>query len=284
MKIVLKIFIVLLLGIFLGCTDEVDSADLIKYEDSLIVIYSVISPQDEILKVQVSKSTSLTESELFVSPRELVLKDAQVVLSDADKNEVSLIFSENSLQYEAASENLNIVGGKKYFLNVKVGQKEFTAECVVPKSKVKAIKNELTQINSNDGTLEDVVVTTFEDIKDEENFYIIAGEISSLPLNNLLIYKGQRFATDKIGDKRTIISNGFLSRRTFASYKSETITVQVANVNELLYRYQFSIYLNEVNIEGFFYDNAILPTNINGEGGVGVFSALQLAQENIIIN
>ena len=262
----------------LSCEEEVEDANFFN-NDTLILISSTISPQDEILSVSVSKSSNA----LFdpaENQNQASITNASVKLSNLNGNSISLLYDSFDQVYQVPSSSFEILAGERYFLEVTVGSSTFTASCKIPVKKINNIEYQLLEAPNQDGNIKEALEVSFEDIQDEQNYYIIGARLQDTFSRISLDFGFQRFASDVSRDKTAIRALGFGLR----DFPVTTITMQVAHVEEVLYQSLFSVYSNRVNENNPFYEINIPPNTIQGEGVFGIFAGYQLTERSIQIN
>ncbi len=269
-----------------SCEDIVDPEELLENNESLVIINSFISPQNDVISAKISSTEFIIGQPIddSNSNERLIIKNAVVTLSNEEGLRVNLPYFENNFRYEIPATNFSIVAGKKYFLKVLVEEKEFNASCEIPTKKI----NSITEIVSDkeDSNQEEVKVVRvrFTDIVDQENFYIVGAHlqrfnsgtsVQKTPFN----FETDRFVTDNIGDGSIMSSEGKLKKELFVD--TTNIKIQVANVEHILYKFLFSSYLNNQN-EGSPIEEVIIPpNNIIGNGGQGVFAGFQITEKQV---
>lgn len=266
MKYIKNILIMIVFISLQSCETDVDASDLIN-QQQLIVINSYVSPQDDTLKVQVSKSVPITSSSFGD-----VIEDAVVVLSDAENNEVILTFSSLSISYETAATNLPIIAGKQYFLSVDVDGKLYTSSCRIPEDKVENITQNIS-MSSEDDFYNRSLRVMIEDIKDISNYYIVG---ASLNAGSNVDFEFEQFVTDTNRENTTISANGGLFLNELST--DNMLKVQVSNSEKILYDTLRANFLNDYNEGNPFVELIIPPSNIVGENGFGVFAGYQLTE------
>lgn len=274
----LKNILLIIVGIcIISCEANVDASDLLK-KDQLVVINGYLSPQDTTLKVQVSKSKSRATPK--INNDELVVKNATVVLYDEEKNEVSLVYTDTSFNYEAPASDLRIIPGKKYFLKVIVDGKEYKASCTIPSKKVEKIDYKI-EIKQSEFSSNRLLRLTIEDIKEQNDFYIVGATVTK-SLNNVEVidFELGQFATDISRENTIITADGYFTIFDGASQNSR-LKIKVANTEKILYDALRTTYLNDSNDANPFSETVIAPNNINGENGFGVFAGYQLTEKEV---
>lgn len=205
--------------------------------------FSVVEKEGEDDRVQVSKSRSRASSS--EGNKDLVIKDATVAITDEESNEVSLIYTEESLSYEALASDLIILPGKKYFLKVIAQGKEFHAVCTIPVAIIENVVTSFRLKTDDNGYIQQNLNVNFEDIKGGNNFYVIGalytidGYISQSGI--VVDFDMERFATDVNGDGLNISTNGTISDTN----KAIEVTIKIANVDELIYATLRASFLNK---------------------------------------
>ncbi|TPN84391.1 DUF4249 domain-containing protein [Aquimarina algicola] len=278
--------ILLLVSVWLaGCETNVDASDLLD-QQQLIVINGFLSPQDTILKVQVSKSESKARGRTNTTNEDFVIKDATVIIKDEEENEVSLIYSNSSLSYEAPATDLLITPGKKYFLATTVQGKEYTSSCIIPLEQVTGIEQSIGVDNRDDFIGNRKMKVTIEDIKEKSNYYVVGAEATysfegdtSGETTRDLDFEFNRFITDTNRENSVVTADGGFFLPGFAEITK--VKIKVANTEEILYNALRAEFINNYNDDNPFTESVIAPTNIEGENGFGVFAGYQLTEKEI---
>jgi len=273
----IKLLILLVLGFtFYSCEEEVDDPDLFS-NTSFVIINGAISPQDEIIRIRVSRSNSAL-ADPIVDPEGGIIENAQVILSDEDQNMINLPFDGDNF-YQIPATEFQISPGKSYFLKVIIEEKEYTASCKIPNQKVGVISHSFTETADENGIIKDAVIIAFDDIIGKNNYYIIGAQIRTVS-DRPVMFGQQRFATDISGDTRRIKAIGF----EFGNAPNVELNLQVAHVEEIIYQSLFASYSNRENDGNPFYETIIPPNNIIGEGVYGVFAGFQLTEKEVVQN
>ncbi len=279
MKYYQNIIILLLSSIFLiSCETTVGANDLLKKEE-LVVINGYLSPQASDLKVQISKSKSRIST---ANLNDLVIKDATVVISNEEEQEVELTYSSNSLSYEVPASAMQIIPGKKYFLKALVNGKEYKSSCSIPTSLVEKIEHAVRiKEGENDGNRS--LKITLDDIKNQTNFYIVGASViqsfgdTSSELTEIVDFEFEQFATDVGRENSVITADGVFILSNDAA-PNPKLKIKVTNTEKILYEALRATFLNEFNDGDPFAEAVIAPTNIDGENGYGVFAGFQLTE------
>lgn len=281
MKYFQNIILIILSICLVSCETSVDASDLLE-KQQLVVINGYLSPQDTTLKVQVSRSKSRASS---ANVKDMVIKDATVVIIDEEKNEVALTYMDTSLNYEAPASGLTITSGKKYFLKVTALGKEYKASCTIPTESVQRIEKNI-KIKEDEFSGNRLLKVTIGDIKDQNNFYIIGAVVTQSFDNGggtindgveNVNFEFRQFATDVSRENSVITAEGFFNLSANA-LPNPKLKIKVANAEKILYGALRATYLNDFNDGDPFAESVIAPTNIEGENGFGVFAGYQLAE------
>lgn len=276
----MKTICLLLVSCFLcfSCSEIVDAGDIGDTKD-FVYINGFLSPDDEFIKVRVSRAFSLFEA--FDEEKENVFKNAIVTITNEDQEIVSLTYEELSLAHQIATADFPILPGKQYFLDVMVNGKNFKASCKIP---VQQVEDIITKYDQRfDGSLfADNLNVKFPDLLGQDNFYILGGEImfGEDDLRDGLFLGSNRFTTDVNGDGIMISSDTFIPG-TIGDEDFTGIQLRIANVEEILYQLIRSSYLEEQNVGNPFFEPIVAPNNIEGEGGLGVFAGFRLTELEI---
>lgn len=266
MKYINRIIIIFFISLQ-SCETDVDASGLIN-QQQLVVINGFLSPQEETLKVQVSKSISVISNTAGI-----VIEDAIVTLSDEENNMVTLTYSKELLSYTTPATNLNIVAGKQYFLSVNINEEEYTSSCRIPDNRVENI-TQSNSTSSGNNFYDQSLRVTIDDIKDISNYYIIGAYVYN---NTAVDFGFEQFITDTNRENSKVIFNGsFYSIN--APDEAKTLKIQVSNSEKILYDALRATFLNEYNEGNPFAELIIPPSNIEGKNGFGVFAGYQLTE------
>ncbi|QRR00328.1 DUF4249 domain-containing protein [Dyadobacter sandarakinus] len=295
----------LLLASCTGFITELDESD-IPLPDSKIAVEALISPQDTIIEVVVTRTRTILSDISDFQP--IYLNDAEVILSD-DSRQVVLPFNNRNRSYVLSSDAFSIQAGKRYRLLVRQGGQQVDATCTVPASVVNVAAYNIDS-SSASGFGQVSVRMTLNDIPNETNYYLFRASLM-MDANSLEYLSGMvgpqlvrsenmirvYFPNDKTLysdanlDGRPITSAvGYCNMLTQYSYnytdgegrtrlfKSDPelkkITMTVVNVDEHYYKFQRSLENNDNSNP--FIEPSLLYSNING--GVGYFAACTLGR------
>ena len=273
---IVSFFLVLLTS----CDDEVSLDDFSNSIEQLVLIYGYISPQDDLLQVQVSKTLSSINNIAENDEEAFVITDAVVTLSNVMGDSVVLQYVPEDLNYQINASQLIIVAGDTYNLSVVIDDIEYTSSCVIPIHTISEINHQLTENLDENGNLKESVTIIFNDIPGESNRYIVGARLEDFIIESSLDFENQRFVTDQIEDGAQLSSYGFLTVNDIETVTD--IVLQVANVNPILYDNLFASYANKENRDDPFYEVVIPPNNIIGEKGYGVFAGFQITEKVIV--
>ncbi len=283
------------LTLITACQKVVDADKLLNTEERVFVT-SYISPQDTVLRVNVSRALPAIDTPLSLQDHEaneaFLIENAQVTISNEAGNSTDLMYSEENMTYLADAGTLAIVSGQNYFLKVTVDGEEFNASCRIPE-KVVAI-NELINVKDNGfGGKEVDINLAFKDIIGERNFYVLGGFVITTyqyegqePETSefALFFDTDEFLSDSLEDGGTLNGKTLKSVGSGVEVLKTTITLQVANVEEILFQ-NLRIASTNIDAEGNpFVEYGIAPNNLKEEGAVGVFAGYQLTDKVIVID
>lgn len=123
----LGIFVILAVGC-LACADW-EVAKTAENATDLVVVNAALNPDEKTVSVYVGRGESNFGN--IKSAQNLAVANAEVYIIEAQKRQ-RLSFSEKSKLYEISVNQFPILAGKRYFLEIVVGQKKVTAHCQVP--------------------------------------------------------------------------------------------------------------------------------------------------------
>ncbi|UII19806.1 DUF4249 domain-containing protein [Fulvivirga ligni] len=246
----------------MSCIDDVDPEKFDIGEEK-VVINGVISPSDTVIRVQVSHTKAIIGEYEYDLESQLVEPDAEVLLSNEDGLEVALTYSQNSRMYEVKADDFTLVPGKNYFLAVSLRGKTYRSQCTIPAGEITEMGHRVKRVDEYETDLS----VSFRDIAGEENFYRVGAFTNSEAGGGSIASFGiDTFQNDNVGDGATITA---ISDYFYYYGEDDSITVQVANIEEVLYRYQYAKY----NYEGDdpFTEPVAFPSNIEGDA-IGIFT------------
>lgn len=255
----------------LSCETNVDASDLLD-QQQFIVINGYLSPQDTTLKVQISKSISRASNSPS-SNEDLVITNATVTIEDENQNEISLIYSSQSLNYEAPAADLAIIPGQKYFLTAIVNGEEYKSSCTIPLATVTNVESSVTDNTDDFNFGNKELRLKIEDIRDIRNYYIVG----AIAAESQVDFEFNQFTTDANRENGVINVDGFFN---FFDDPSADImlNIKVVNAEQVVYEALRATFLNDYNEGDPFFEPVIAPTNIEGKNGFGVFGGYQLKE------
>jgi len=289
----LLLFFVGLSALFTGCQKVVDAKELLNTEEQIFIV-SYISPQDTVLRVNVSRAlpaigTPLSAFDYEANRNLFLIKDAQVLLSDASGNTAQLFYSDSLDTYLANANSLAILSEQTYYLEVTADTKTFSASCTIPK-KVETINERIIYKEDMYGGSEAEITLSFEDIKGTDNFYVL-GAIAT----NTIVYEdyepetytyplyfdSDEFLTDNLEDGGVLSGTTYTFFSTDANVLDHKVTLQVANVEESLYQNLRTSATNLDSDGNPFVEYAIAPNTFSEDGVIGVFAGYQLTKKEV---
>ncbi len=292
MKKTLLLFVGLMV-LFTGCQKVVDAKELLNTEEQ-IFISSYISPQDTVLRVNVSRALPAIGTPLSISDHEanrnlFLIKNALVSLSDDLGNTAQLFYSDSLDTYLTPSSSLEILSEQTYFLEVTVDAKTFSTSCTIPK-KVETINERITYRDDMYGGTEAEITLSFEDIKGADNYYVLGGIASNtVQYDNFepetytypLYFDTDEFLTDNLEDGAILSGTTYSYFGTDATVIDNSIILQVANVEESLFQNLRTTATNAESEGNPFVEYAIAPNNFTEDGVIGVFAGYQITEKKI---
>jgi len=294
MKKFILLFVATLV-LFTACQKVVDADELLDTEEK-VFISSYISPQDTVFRVNVSRALPAIGTPLSVNDQEanetkFLIKNAQVSISDEAGNSSDLSYSEENKTYLADATTLAIVSNQSYFLKVTVDGKEFNSTCTIP-AKVAEINERINLRNNSFGEQEVDINLAFQDIIGKKNFYVLGGLVTTtIQFENEepetysfgLFFESDEFLQDNLLDGDTLSGNSLNYIANGTEVSETTITLQVANVEEILFQNLRTTSTNTDADGNPFVEYAIAPDNFPEEGAVGVFAGYNLTEKTVDI-
>ncbi|MFS4494036.1 DUF4249 family protein [Maribacter sp. 2308TA10-17] len=284
-------FFIATLVLFISCQKVVDADGLLDIE-AKVFITSYISPQDTVLRVNVSRALPVFGTPLSVRDQEanqekFLIKDAQVTISDEAGNNSNLSYSEEDRTYLADASTLAIRSNQSYFLKVIVDGSEYNASCRIPE-KVAEINERINFRESNFGGREVDINLAFQDAEEGRSFYILGGFVATTfqiegeepqTFDFGLFFESDEFLSDNLEDGGTLSGSAFFNVGSDVDVMENTVTLQVAHVEEALFQNLKTASTNADADGNPFVEYAIAPNNIQEEGAVGVFAGYQLTEK-----
>ncbi len=276
-----------------ACEKVIDSDRLLDTGEKVYIL-GFISPQDTVLRVSVKKAFSVFGPPANATEdgtNAYLITDAQVTLEDSFGNQVSLNYDQELKTYTTDSDNFAIIGGGAYTLRVSVGNNSYVATCQVPE-KIPFIEHEAFLEISGERIRNGAINIRFLDFPAENNFYMLGinyGDNGNEQLNtfgsdsNLTIYSPGQFLTDVLTENDFIRARAEISLSGNQNVKNTTLTIQVANLEEILFQELRSSVLNQFADGDPFIEYSITGNNIIGEKGIGIFAGYQLTEKEIAI-
>lgn len=262
--------IVVLIGAFImmACVEHVDPGKL-GLNEKLIVVNSLISPQSEVLEVEVSWSRSVFGLQPDYGSNEDIISNARVVISNGN-NSVTLPYVQAEYLYKLDASQFPIITGQTYALEVMVGDKTVTATATVPQT-VEASGFNITA--GSNGAQRATV--SWQDLPGEGNFY----RVNAFMLNEngqeeaSIFFDTEEYQSDLSRDGTRITARGetyfFGAVPDFAEAKASLIS---CDENYYFYHKDYNTFEND---DPF---SEAVQSRSNIEGGVGIFAAYQLTE------
>ena len=255
--------------------------DLDLQDKSLLLIHGFISPEEDVIKVEVTRTLSIYDQDIIFDSssirEELSIKDASVTITDDDGTEALLLFNDESFVYEIDATTFSILPGKRYDLKVIVDQMEFTASTTISLDNVTEIAAEKIIAQDELGNEIDYLKVNFRDIPATRNYYVVGANIIYEFGEQEVVFDEDRFIQD-----RNLNSDFLTAISDFSIFDDATeVEISIYNVEPIVYQLIRSLSLNNSNTGDPFYQPIIPPNNIQGEGGYGVFGSYRIKTETI---
>lgn len=255
--------------------------DLDLQDKSLLLIHGFISPEEDVIKVEVTRTLSIYDQDILFDSssirEELSIKDASVTITDDDGTEALLLFNDESFVYEIDATAFSILPGKRYDLKVIVDQMEFTASTTISLDNVTEIAAEKIIAQDELGNEIDYLKVNFRDIPATRNYYVVGANITYEFGEQEVVFDEDRFIQD-----RNLNSDFLTAISDFSIFDDATeVEISIYNVEPIVYQLIKSLSLNNSNTGDPFYQPIIPPNNIQGEGGYGVFGSYRIKTETI---
>lgn len=288
--------LILPLLVFIGCQKVVDADNLLDTDEKVLII-GFISPNDTVLRINVTKAlpvigTPLPNNDIEALQSKFRISDALVTLSDEAGNFTTLDYSDENQAYQADPVTLPIVTGGRYFLSVNANGKEFNTSCQIPE-KINGITHKTIHRNDEFGGQIAEISLGFTDFRDSRNFYMLGGTYSSeytfedqepQAIEGPLFFESDSFLTDNREDGGTLAGRTEIYIGGNVDVISSSVTLQVAHVEEILFQQMRSRDLNiEAGDGNPFVEYSISPNNILDEGAVGVFAGYQVTEKELVL-
>lgn len=288
------LFIFMLSLIFIGCQKVVDSDKLLDTEEKVSII-GYLSPNDTILRVNVSKALpsigtpiNVTDGNFSV-PSEFLITNAIVTLSDDSGNSAQLNYSTETNTYLTDASSLAIESGREYFLNVQVDDKEFNSSCRIPE---KIVEINETILGRTDEFGNDVaeINLSFQDFPRDTNFYMLGGLVEVTyqyegeepqTFTNFLFFDSDTFISDNINNGGTLSGSTFVYLGGDITILEAKLMLQVGHLEQILFQNLRSLDINADADGNPFVEYSIAPTNFLDDGAVGVFAGYQVTEKVI---
>ena len=291
MKQLFKYAIILCLILFTSaCIDIVDPGEL-GLKDQLLVVNSIISPDQDVLMVQVSQSNPLFGLIPDYNTEKSLVKDAVVTLSNGTST-INLTYSAKEKLYVAKARLLPIVPGSTYTLKVTVGKVTTTATSTVPAAV--PITNLKIGPRSNSGEYR--VVLSWMDPKAQTNFYRVSTFLRGVKQNrrgqyttnnddpassiigNSVSYGGEEFHSDLTGNGSSMSARGKLYYSVKVSDDYQFLIGQLISCDKNYYLYHRN--RQNPDDENPFAERSMTHTNI--KGGTGIFASYAKSPEFVL--
>ena len=259
-----------------GCEKTADNIKLPETKAKLVV-GCFLSPQDDTLKLTLTRSNPIFGSDHRRSGSNDDVRDATVSISNGSQS-VTLLYNASKFEYEIPASGFSIVPGESYSLNVSTPQGEsVSAACTVPVDSIYPITLSFDTLGN-----EKSIFMKWDDIKGKVNYYRVFGQkiavwtdSSISVVQNFYTYVSSDLVNDIDADggslKAKFIYN--LWGGSASGYAYQAIDLYLLHLDADYYMYQNSLNTAEQSAYDPFSEPAPVYTNI--KGGLGVFCSFQ---------
>lgn len=264
----IKYYLLLVIPVILtSCEQLLSDVDAPKI-DPKIVVTSFISPEQELIQVNVSKTRAIYEQTNGSAPEDLTIKNARVVLYQGNDS-VPLQYNTQSFNYQIDQSLFPITPGLTYNLKV-TAPGNFLAEatCTVPAEAAPVL--EITSIDSNEYN-EKTINFRFKDLTGEGNYYRVNMAMQYSWYQDELYPGGFQFGESLVTDKNK--DGLYFNYSTYPFYSStqESITHYFAISHCDTHYYEYHKTVDQDEGDNPFAEPSPIYSNITG--GLGVFAA-----------
>ncbi|HPF64966.1 DUF4249 domain-containing protein [Lentimicrobium sp.] len=269
-----------------ACEDMISEVD-VPESDPKIVVFSVISPQDEFITVKVYKSRALYSLTPQHSWEESfpVIPDATVRISNG-VDWLQLPYNAETRSYRIASESMPVQASQTYYLDIKApGGYSAEASCTVPAGTPPDIEITATEYVENFGEQSAMVSFRFKDIPGNGHFYrVIPGTYFSDEY-----YGDDFFSESGLSRGESVFSDknregAFFNFRTSEIYKGNNpdnrLLIWSSVTDEDYYNYHHSV----MSFQGDNPFSEPSPVFTNIDGGLGIFAAVNGRLQEFTLN
>ncbi|MGB0523001.1 MAG: DUF4249 domain-containing protein [Flammeovirgaceae bacterium] len=273
-------FLLAAMMVFAGCqplVQEVDN-DIINTESKLVV-YGLISPQNELHIVEVTESLpAIREINGNNVDQFMPISTAIVTLMDGASS-VILSYNDQDERYEVRNDDFPITAGTTYTLTVEGNGKSVSATCTIPE--LNTNWSYTLRETSRDGYTHEVAMTV-NDIPGQDNYYRA----------DALITRASGFVIEPgYWDENAYVSDGsndggsFTLRKSFYmdldyikdNYPGALLSMTWMTTDEGFYRYFRDL---DTDYDDNPFEEPVI-TYSNVEGGLGVFAGYQVHQVEV---
>ncbi len=268
------------LSLSMGCIETVDPQGLVNTA-SRVVIGSLISPDEELTKVQVSSSIPTFGTRAITDSDSDLIKDAIVLLSGGGET-ASLTYNEEEKSYTVRRDEFRIKEDTRYLLEVITGGVTYTATCQVPRRTVYNIDVEASK--RSDGFRLRVL---WDDAPGVSNYYnVTARHIREdigfgTDITSVDFYENAfQEDTNRDGRKLSAATDVYVySLNGGSSDHQDSVEVQLFITDENSYDYLESVFWADYNEGNPFVEPTKVPSSI--DGALGVFGAYLVEEKKI---
>lgn len=299
--------LLLLLGSCNSLRNEV-SPEQLGLEQSKLVVTGFLCPQDTVLAVKVTRSSTVVGDSISLLQTGNNVTDATVTIADGNRS-VRLLYNNirpdvdttNQPYYSARARLLPILAGHTYSLTVTTANGlRATSTCTIPNAvDPTVIKfDSLAETQNPRQTERYYIRVNWQDPAEQANAYQVAGIFRYTTKINVReeSYTSLSFDDDKRGLftddglDGTVIASGraFITLNSSAStlqtgfytqYNTASVIVNLLSVEQSYYRYQEAIIRQRRSRNNPFAEPVLIPSNI--QGGLGCFAGYNNATKTL---
>ena len=293
MKYLIAVIIVTILCY--SCETVTDATDLVSTQQ-FTIINSYIAPQNDTIRVQVSRSISRFDSQ-SKKFEDNVIRDAVVEMgTDANTMQVLSFFPKTS-EYILDATQLELVSGQQYFLKVSTRDGQvFRSSCRIPAEPIEDLEFQIKKSDNDDFGDSFSGNIRFQDIPGINNFYLLHNVLAdsdnpkfSFREKDSLLNTIPGF-TDYLTDARldgqrlsSSVDYNFFNNRNEDDMNDPLLITSVFNVEEIMFKQFRALEDNAFNEGDIFTEIQIPPNNIEGENVFGVFAGYQVYEERYLL-
>ncbi len=268
-----------------GCIEQVAPPDIKNIEDK-IVVNSIISSGFDQIAVQISfsrKTFGFVKNEVVDAE---IITNAVVTIRNGNQ-QATLPYNSSEEHYVLPNSSFPIKDGETYHLTVEYDGKTISAQATVPADEISGLESVKWNSPKSDQDMHTISLA-WADVKGKNNYYraVVAGAVTFV----LGINDENEFEYETVEEHFRLENDGFvsdlnrdggsLSVRGDGGYLDyDLVKVRIISCDKDYFDYFKGTLANYDDDDDPFSDPAELPSNI--EGGLGIFSAVQVSEFSI---